>query len=679
MTFDAAHRVSITCTATCPVLSHKSILWGDPVFGCVLGFYPTKKKRQYVCIGLDDPLNIEPTTLENEACSSYLVDGDNRHLIMIDCSEIGISIFVERRPSASVDCTDDFDKMVLCRDRDCLKGNKRSHTIKFCENRTHFICKKHLFPVDSEGLPKLTAMAEFKREIENYVTTHGLNTLHVDTRTCISWRNWKLHPHDRVEILKNIVGADYWMCPTCSDSNRSAETSFSFLELEHQIFPNLALIERADSTASVGRHQFAIKTHLGTFLSPNENMSTISTTQYPSAMDMLEKICEDPIGRSDSYFCMKTMYGSYIRIYKTTGGQIGLTQTTEIAQSMLVQTVEEQQLPGGAFTIGYKIKSTGCYLCATVDGGFTQSSNLLSPSCYFQELFLSEQDLLGGPIVQSMELRKSAMFDQLVSRGYTKNEVHSLLASIPDNQFLESDEDHVDEDYLVTLLASARTAEAAATGGEQDCPRVTTDVVITGFMPELGFCTKLGVERGYSYHDLVAALTAQLEIPYPQSDISFTVIEADGWSLELSQSDYADSDDTISVCSLQDGDIIEARHLLGAVGGKYRLTAIAGADRYNASLVSKAAVLSQSYRGYRKIRGDGDCYYRTVLFGLIEQLIFKKEQASLLHVHSCFSGVHFAERDPAEDVHRLFLSKLRAAAGAYTINFECLFLFSLNA
>lgn len=38
-------------------------------------------------------------------------------------------------------------------------------------------------------------------------------------------------------------------------------------------------------------------------------------------------------------------------------------------------------------------------------------------------------------------------------------------------------------------------------------------------------------------------------------------------------------------------------------------------------LIAKAVDLSEVYSGFRRIKGDGNCYYRAVMFSYMEQLI----------------------------------------------------------
>lgn len=46
--------------------------------------------------------------------------------------------------------------------------------------------------------------------------------------------------------------------------------------------------------------------------------------------------------------------------------------------------------------------------------------------------------------------------------------------------------------------------------------------------------------------------------------------------------------------------------------------------KYNQDMIEKVMTLEKTYEYYRKIRGDGNCYYRCIMFGLFEQLLDDK-------------------------------------------------------
>ena len=73
--------------------------------------------------------------------------------------------------------------------------------------------------------------------------------------------------------------------------------------------------------------------------------------------------------------------------------------------------------------------------------------------------------------------------------------------------------------------------------------------------------------------------------------------------------------------NLKINSIIRVGGLRENIGPRAKLLVIAGAQRYNKPYLDKIKQLSKIYDGYREIRGDGNCYYRAVAFGILEYLI----------------------------------------------------------
>ncbi len=44
-------------------------------------------------------------------------------------------------------------------------------------------------------------------------------------------------------------------------------------------------------------------------------------------------------------------------------------------------------------------------------------------------------------------------------------------------------------------------------------------------------------------------------------------------------------------------------------------------DKEGANFLKKLSVIKEKYSGFRRVRGDGSCFYRAYVFGLLEQLL----------------------------------------------------------
>jgi hypothetical protein len=52
-------------------------------------------------------------------------------------------------------------------------------------------------------------------------------------------------------------------------------------------------------------------------------------------------------------------------------------------------------------------------------------------------------------------------------------------------------------------------------------------------------------------------------------------------------------------------------------------------ERHNLAVSNIILELETEYNGYRKIRGDGNCYYRAIIFGVLEDIVHKKDYKRL--------------------------------------------------
>ena len=142
--------------------------------------------------------------------------------------------------------------------------------------------------------------------------------------------------------------------------------------------------------------------------------------------------------------------------------------------------------------------------------------------------------------------------------------------------------------------------------------------------------------------------------------------------IEMYQNPYAvqkNSDEYIALTlnDLKADDHVEIRRMrLGTVGAKFLLQEIILSDKFNESFREKIKILSQDYHGYRKIRGDGNCYYRAVMFGILEQAIsnvnIEIRTKILRHIYHQFSSLEFDDHFSIKK-HNYLLNVLKQAIG----------------
>ena len=157
-----------------------------------------------------------------------------------------------------------------------------------------------------------------------------------------------------------------------------------------------------------------------------------------------------------------------------------------------------------------------------------------------------------------------------------------------------------------------------------------------------------------------------------------------GWCLRVTPSNRSAAGQTqgqtqgqvhsVSAAELCAADVIIARVKPSPVGPKLFLSCLMSDNHENENLRGKLQQMSLTYEGFRTIRGDGNCYYRAVCFGLLEQII---EQGALRH----FQRIEVILRSLTNDIrrvygldacahHRTLLTSLAEAASKYL----CLFL-----
>jgi hypothetical protein len=160
------------------------------------------------------------------------------------------------------------------------------------------------------------------------------------------------------------------------------------------------------------------------------------------------------------------------------------------------------------------------------------------------------------------------------------------------------------------------------------------------------------------------------------------------WREEVSSSALEPDADkyAISLRSIKRGAVLELRTTRDNVGPRMLLAKMPADFRHNSSMVAKIARLETAYSGFRRIRGDGNCYYRAVIFGLLENIVesdrrhlFRELHTSFAHfvrAHATYvsaedltkgsSSANPSDADSPETWHRqieLFLAVLLEAAG----------------
>lgn len=95
------------------------------------------------------------------------------------------------------------------------------------------------------------------------------------------------------------------------------------------------------------------------------------------------------------------------------------------------------------------------------------------------------------------------------------------------------------------------------------------------------------------------------------------------------------------------------------IGERMSMRVLEDECRFNPGKVQKVRHLAQSYTHWRPIRGDGNCYYRTVVFGALETFLAAGSHIRLNRVISTFQQVRY-EMPAEQGAHEEMLRRLRS-------------------
>jgi hypothetical protein len=98
------------------------------------------------------------------------------------------------------------------------------------------------------------------------------------------------------------------------------------------------------------------------------------------------------------------------------------------------------------------------------------------------------------------------------------------------------------------------------------------------------------------------------------------------------------------------------------VGGRYPLTNLSNVDQFH----DKIAPWTIQFEGYKEIRGDGNCYYRAVVFGALELVLQSPQRAVLMRQWiNLFSAIDFGDEEcVVKKRHSTLLNTFKQAAGS---------------
>eukprot|EP00929_Paragymnodinium_shiwhaense_P088988 TRINITY_DN49263_c0_g1_i1.p1 TRINITY_DN49263_c0_g1~~TRINITY_DN49263_c0_g1_i1.p1 ORF type:complete len:363 (+),score=81.78 TRINITY_DN49263_c0_g1_i1:127-1215(+) len=95
------------------------------------------------------------------------------------------------------------------------------------------------------------------------------------------------------------------------------------------------------------------------------------------------------------------------------------------------------------------------------------------------------------------------------------------------------------------------------------------------------------------------------------------------------------------------------------VGRRLPIESLTDDCQYNEGKVKKIMLLSQTYGQWRPVRGDGNCFYRAVMFGCLETLLRDRDFVSLRRIVELMKFLTF-DVPEEQEAHKEMLERLSA-------------------
>ena len=127
-------------------------------------------------------------------------------------------------------------------------------------------------------------------------------------------------------------------------------------------------------------------------------------------------------------------------------------------------------------------------------------------------------------------------------------------------------------------------------------------------------------------------------------------LDHDDWFIEVTDeraaAAAAAAAGKIGIDKLKSGDILSFGTIRDSIKPRFKLANLRSKYSEASDVMTKRIqILGQKYCGWRPIRGDGNCYYRAVLYSLLEQAVVnnnKRRREIFQHLHDLFAQIQFS-------------------------------------
>lgn len=647
----------------------------DRRLSCLLDENYPFEGKYYYCFIFDLPFNKErPSDAERHFAQNLSYPNILNHLFLIpESSWRSQGIIISKAKSI-------FNQsFVKCKIEDCIQVGKRYQFLSLCENKFHFCCQSHFIPLGNEALQWTDEIRDYLRQYSQRqfrITEKPLECLETGVRylyfinTCFP----KLLQKGKLTAI--VAESGSYICPLCHFQSDSTRTICRLDILEHQLKNPVGYYEDNDTEEEKDSQS-----------SPNQTpgrrreSSTGSEEGNYDFDDSYARKVTKSIRRSNS----KRATNSVDSFSANDKGLQPTSQTRSL-------DIDEKGIP-------FRETAKWNNLTFLTKRRLIEWQSLLESNGYatkeeveaiyreqtrseLEDITLQLLKVLLSSNREGKRLSPSASGSKPIVKTPSLElyPLGSTVTSSARTPVLQSNSTRLDsfDRELPPAAASSSSINYRGRGIE-----------LRVYQPEFPAVIKtIRVFPELTYDEVLRISCETLQITHINwRSMCLVKKNTEGWNEKIypektyahnnpyfhsarshNRDDERDREEFILWGMLADQDYIEVRRTKGAfLGGRFCLQSIADLDHQNKCIQQKISELNVNYAGYREIRGDGNCYYRSVFCGVIEYLISLPPNQSFQRkdgfkfLYEKFHSIRYSEK---VDSHLLLLRILLEAAGA---------------
>lgn len=527
--------------------------------GCVLGIANVKPHGEYYDIILDEPLNEDPSSREQNIASHFKVAANC--IVSINLNDNGRKFDVFPITNFDINTTPECSLLL------CPCGSIQPRGCMFICQHNHRHCWKHIIPWDErQRVPNV----DIVQPLVQYILSEFSQATYVSTRALLYYSRWSkvTSSRERFNIALESLQEEFALCPTCKEDVR---------------------------IATIRQLLFQVPKSLGS-ADDEPGCSDMNTDTSMVESGIPEDSETRPLAASSELYAALSTVSANMDVLVTDLDRFVFVDRANISSALQTSNSIDND-------------------DSEVDRWRTSSSRSMSES------------VCALPISRSFSssIARDSVLQQLVKtvslqRGWSFFEVQRalLMAVFGTESPQVSDLDvHQSADYVIYRVESEIDA-VSSQHHQQHSPATDGEITIENDLFHW-HCQIFVDPCCGEAHARMSYLSAR----------SSRSGEMDGG--DSSRGAKYESNDvtsgTLLAGELRADHVLSIRGPRDNLGPPCRMTLLASS--FNTSLAMKTKELAVKYRGWRKIRGDGNCYYRAAAVGFIENAI-----TSQLSVHS---------------------------------------------